>query len=72
LAENVWMGWANMARTLGKKIDIVGDDLFCTNKAILTEGIQKGVANMALQLVLFIKNSVTCHTFHFLFKIFLV
>jgi len=48
LAENDWTGWANMTRTLGKKIEIVGDDLFCTNKAILTEGIQKGVANAVL------------------------
>ena len=48
LAENDWTGWANMTITLGKKIEIVGDDLFCTNKAILTEGIQKGVANAIL------------------------
>jgi enolase len=48
LAENDWNGWANMTRTLGRKIEIVGDDIFCTNKAILTEGIQKGVANAVL------------------------
>lgn len=48
LAENDWTGWANMTRTLGNKIEIVGDDLFCTNKAILSEGIQKGVANAVL------------------------
>ena len=48
LAENDWTGWANMTRALGKKIEIVGDDLFCTNKAILAEGIQKGVANAVL------------------------
>lgn len=48
LAENDWTGWANMTKTLGRKIEIVGDDLFCTNKAILTEGIQKGVANAVL------------------------
>jgi len=48
LAENDWTGWANMTKVLGKKIEIVGDDLFCTNKAILTEGIQKGVANAVL------------------------
>jgi len=48
LAENDWAGWANMTKLLGKKIEIVGDDLFCTNKAILTEGIQKGVANAVL------------------------
>ncbi|MGB8492685.1 MAG: phosphopyruvate hydratase [Bacteroidales bacterium] len=48
MAENDWLGWENMTKTLGKKIEIVGDDLFCTNKAILTEGIQKGVANAVL------------------------
>ncbi len=48
MAENDWTGWYNMTKILGKKIEIVGDDLFCTNKAILTEGIQKGVANAVL------------------------
>ncbi len=48
LAENDWTGWANMTKLLGKKIEIVGDDLFCTNKAILAEGIKKGVANAVL------------------------
>ncbi len=48
MAENDWTGWHNMTESLGKKIEIVGDDLFCTNKAILTEGIQKGVANAVL------------------------
>jgi len=48
MAENDWTGWHNMTKALGRKIEIVGDDLFCTNKAILTEGIQKGVANAVL------------------------
>jgi enolase len=48
LAENDWNGWKNLTAALGKKIEIVGDDLFCTNKAILAEGIQKGVANSIL------------------------
>jgi enolase len=48
LAENDWNGWKNLTNVLGKKIEIVGDDLFCTNKAILFEGIQKGVANSIL------------------------
>ncbi len=48
LAENDWTGWQNMTKLLGKKIEIVGDDLFCTNKAILSEGISKGVANSIL------------------------
>ncbi|MGV8091159.1 MAG: phosphopyruvate hydratase [Mangrovibacterium sp.] len=48
LAENDWEGWKNLTGALGKKIEIVGDDLFCTNKAILSEGIDKGVANSIL------------------------
>ncbi len=48
LAENDWTGWKNLTDTIGKKIEIVGDDLFCTNKKILAEGIQKGVANSIL------------------------
>jgi len=48
LAENDWDGWKNLTDTLGKKIEIVGDDLFCTNKAILAEGISKGIANSVL------------------------
>ena len=48
LAENDWAGWQNLTKTIGKKIEIVGDDIFCTNKKILTEGIEKGVANSIL------------------------
>lgn len=48
LAENDWNGWKNLTDVLGNKIEIVGDDLFCTNKAILAEGISKGVANSIL------------------------
>lgn len=48
LAENDWNGWKNLTQVLGNKIEIVGDDLFCTNKAILAEGIEKGVANSIL------------------------
>jgi len=48
LAENDWTGWQNLTKTLGNRIEIVGDDIFCTNKAILTEGIEKGVANSIL------------------------
>jgi enolase len=48
LAENDWNGWKNLTQSLGHKIEIVGDDLFCTNKEILAEGIQKGVANSIL------------------------
>jgi enolase len=48
LAENDWQGWHNLTNVLGRKIEIVGDDLFCTNKKILAEGISKGVANSIL------------------------
>jgi enolase len=48
LAENDWTGWKNLTQVLGNKIELVGDDLFCTNKAILAEGINKGVANAIL------------------------
>ncbi len=48
LAENDWEGWKNLTDSLGNKTEIVGDDLFCTNKSILAEGISKGVANSIL------------------------
>ena len=48
MAENDWEGWKLMTDRLGKKIQIVGDDLFVTNPAILKEGIQKGIANSIL------------------------
>lgn len=48
LAENDWDGWKALTSTLGQKIELVGDDLFCTNKKILQEGIDKGIANSIL------------------------
>jgi len=48
MAENDWPGWQNLTALLGKRIEIVGDDIFCTNKAILAEGIKKNVANSVL------------------------
>jgi enolase len=48
LAENDWDGWANLTRTVGNRVQLVGDDLFVTNPKILAEGIQKGVANSIL------------------------
>jgi enolase len=48
MAEGDWDGWKNLTDKLGKKIQIVGDDLFVTNPKILKEGIQKGVANSIL------------------------
>ncbi len=48
LGENDWDGWAKITARLGKKIQIVGDDVFVTNPKILKEGIKKGVANAIL------------------------
>jgi enolase len=47
-AEDDWEGWRMMTQTLGKKIQIVGDDLFVTNKVRLQQGIDSGVANSIL------------------------
>jgi enolase len=48
MAENDWDGWKLLTDRLGKRIQIVGDDLFVTNPAILKEGIEKGIANSIL------------------------
>ena len=48
MAENDWDGWKLLSDRLGKKVQLVGDDLFVTNTKILKEGIAKGVANSIL------------------------
>ncbi len=48
MAENDWAGWKLMTETLGKKIQLVGDDLFVTNPKIFVRGIEGGVANSIL------------------------
>ncbi len=48
MAEGDWDGWKLLTDRLGKKVQLVGDDLFVTNTKILREGIQKGVANSIL------------------------
>ncbi len=48
LAEGDWDGWKHMTDSMGKKLQIVGDDLFVTNPKILAEGIEKGIANAIL------------------------
>lgn len=48
LAEDDWEGWKLATEKLGKKIQLVGDDLFVTNTERLSEGIEKGVANSIL------------------------
>lgn len=48
LSEKDWDGWKKLTDALGKKIQLVGDDLFVTNPDILKEGIEKGVCNSIL------------------------
>jgi len=48
LAEQDWDGWVALTRRLGSRVQLVGDDIFVTNPAILQEGIRKGVANAIL------------------------
>ncbi|MFT4049999.1 MAG: phosphopyruvate hydratase [Solirubrobacterales bacterium] len=48
LDENDWDGWKLLTETIGSKTQLVGDDLFVTNPARLTEGIERGVANSIL------------------------
>ena len=48
LDENDWEGWQLLNKELGDKIELVGDDLLCTNKAILQEAIDKKAANSIL------------------------
>jgi enolase len=47
-AENDWKGWELLTKKMGKTVQLVGDDLFVTNTAILSEGIKKGIANSIL------------------------
>jgi enolase len=48
MAEQDWSGWATLTNALGKKLQLVGDDLFVTNTKILKEGIDKKIANSIL------------------------
>ena len=48
MAEDDWDGWLALTQALGKKIQLVGDDLFVTNPTRLADGIAKGVANSIL------------------------
>lgn len=48
MAEDDWAGWKTLTEKVGKKIQLVGDDLFVTNAKILQEGIDKGIANAIL------------------------
>jgi len=48
LAEDDWAGWAELTQRLGKRVQLVGDDLFVTNTARLARGIREGVGNSIL------------------------
>jgi enolase len=48
MAEGDWDGWAILTEALGKRVQLVGDDLYVTNTKILKEGIDKGIANSIL------------------------
>ncbi|WP_374694776.1 phosphopyruvate hydratase [Snodgrassella alvi] len=48
MSEHDWEGWKLLTERLGKKVQLVGDDLFVTNPAILSEGIAQGLANSLL------------------------
>ncbi|MDR2637948.1 MAG: phosphopyruvate hydratase [Zoogloeaceae bacterium] len=48
MAEGDWEGWKLLTDRLGKRVQIVGDDLFVTNTRLLKEGIAKGIANSIL------------------------
>lgn len=48
LAENDWDGWVELTKRLGKKVQLVGDDLFVTNTTYIKKGIELGAANSVL------------------------
>ncbi|HKH12563.1 MAG TPA: phosphopyruvate hydratase [Rubrobacter sp.] len=48
LGEDDWQGWAALTERLGSRVQLVGDDLFVTNKEILARGIREGVGNSIL------------------------
>lgn len=48
LGENDWNGWQELTQELGSKVELVGDDIFCTNPKILQEGIDEKIGNSVL------------------------
>ncbi len=48
MAEQDWDGWRSLTERMGNKVQLVGDDIFVTNKRILEKGVEKGVANAVL------------------------
>ena len=48
LAENDWEGWKQLTEEIGDRVELVGDDIFCTNPKLLQEAIDRGVGNSIL------------------------
>jgi len=48
MAQDDWPGWQLLNQTLGEKIELVGDDVFCTNPEIIARGIEQNIANAVL------------------------
>jgi enolase len=48
MAEDDWAGWKTLTESLGQRVQLIGDDLFCTNPARLKQGIDQGIANAVL------------------------
>lgn len=48
MAEDDWAGWKALNQALGESIELVGDDIFCTNPAIIARGIEENIANSVL------------------------
>lgn len=48
LAEDDWVGWRELTKRLGRRVQLVGDDIFVTNPALIQKGIREGVANAVL------------------------
>src|SRR5262245_11377727 len=48
MGENDWDGWKKLTDKLGKRVQLVGDDLFVTNTQIFRKGIERGIANAIL------------------------
>jgi len=48
MAEDDWAGWKQLNTALGERIELVGDDIFCTNPAIIARGIEQNIANAVL------------------------
>jgi enolase len=48
MSESDWQGWALLTQRLGRRVQLIGDDLFVTNTKIFKQGIEQGIANSIL------------------------